>query len=131
MRQFDDEIPDWEDTPLKKNRKIKILLTARQEAVDVISAAEEKKKACSDELLTILSSAGVEKVRIDQFTTSIITTERETLQQGQLKKALLEHKLTKDELKSGGLSLSTIERLWEACVAKSSSSYVKVMERKS
>lgn len=130
MRQFEDEIPSIEETPLKKNREIKALVIARQSAVDTIAAAEEKKKACSDKLLTILSSAGVEKVRIDNFTTSIVTTERETLQQGQLKKALLEHKLTKDELKSGGLSLSTIERLWEECSSKSSSSYVKVTERK-
>lgn len=130
MRNFEDEIPDWENTPLKKNRQIKALVIARQEAANQIAELETTKKDCSDKLLTILSSAGVEKARVDQFAVSVVTTERETLSQGELKKALLEHKFTKDELKAGGLSLQTIEKLWEKCSSKSSSSYVKVTERK-
>ena len=121
MREYVDEIPNWEDTPLKKNRKIKALLVARQQAVAVIAGAEEKKKEYSTELLTILSSAGVEKARVDNFAVSVVTTERTSLNEGMLKKALLE----------GGMKLSKIESLWEACSSSSKSSYIKVTEKRS
>jgi hypothetical protein len=128
---FDNDIPDWEETPLRKNKNFAALVTARQQAAGEEKAAAEVKKECSDKIFAILQGAGVERVRVDGAPVSIVTTERNSLQEGELKKALLEHRLTKAEIKSGGLSLDTIQSLWEKCVRKSTSSYVKVTEPKS
>jgi hypothetical protein len=131
MNFDNDEIPDWEDTPLKKSKTFKTLVIARQQAAAQEKEAATAKKDYSDKLFAILQGAGVERVRVDGAPVSIVTTERNSLQEGELKKALLEHRLTKAEIKSGGLSLDTIQSLWEKCVRKSTSSYVKVTEPKS
>ena len=120
MKEYEDEIPNYEDTPLKKNRKLKILVDQRQQAAGVIADAEVTKKECSTEILTILTSAGVEKCRVGACAVSVVTTERTTINEGMLKKALLE----------GGMSLQKIEKLWLQCSTSSKSSYVKVTERK-
>ena len=79
MKNFEDEIPNWEDTPLKKNRQIKALVVARQEAAGRIAEAEGTKRKCSDHIFAILTRAGVAKTRIDEFAVSIVTTERRSL----------------------------------------------------
>jgi hypothetical protein len=130
MFDNDSDIPDWEETPLKKNKQIKPLVMARRDAAEREKEYAGVKKDCSDKLFAILTSAGIDRVRVEGAPVSIVTTERNTLQEGELKKGFLEHRLTKEELKSGGLSLTTIEKLWERCSKKSSSSYIKVMEPK-
>jgi len=120
MKEYIDEVPDWSETPLKKNKRIKVLLEARQDAAATISQAEKVKGEASVELLTILTSAGVEKARVNNFTISVVTVERVSLQEGQLKKMLLE----------GGMSLARIEKLWKECSTSAKSSYVKVSEKK-
>lgn len=113
-------IPDWTETPLKKNKKIKALVVERQRLTEVEKEVTEAKKAISTELLSILMTSMVDKARIDDFTIGIVTTERTSLNEGLLKQALVE----------GGMPISTVEKLWKKCSSTSKSSYVKVTERK-
>lgn len=113
-------VPDWTETPLKKNKKIQALVTERQRLTDVEKEVTDAKKAISTELLSILTTAQVDKARIDDFTIGIVTTERTSLNEGLLKQALVE----------GGMQISAVEKLWKKCCSTSKSSYIKVTERK-
>lgn len=122
MKQFENEveIPDWTSTPLKKNKRIKALVEARQEAAAVITEKEKEKRELSAEIQTSMAAAGLDRVRIDDYAVTVVTTERTALNEGVLKKELLE----------GGMSLSAIEKLWKKCSTVARTSYVKVTERR-
>ena len=110
-------VPDWKDTPLKKDKKFAALVRMRKEAADAIKAQEEVKKATSTEILTRMSEAGIDKVRFENTSISITTSTRQTFDQGKAKALLVE---------KYKLSLAQVNALWEACSVESSTSFISV-----
>lgn len=112
-----DFVPDWKDTPLKKDKKFAALVRMRKEAAASIKEAEGVKKATSAEMLTRMVEAGVDKVRFDDAAITITTTTRSTFDQGKAKAMLVE----KYKMK-----LEQVNALWEACSDTTSTSFISV-----
>lgn len=113
-------IPDFEDTPLKKNKKFKALVIARQAEDEAIKAREVKKKEYSDQIFDILVKAEVDKCRVEQFTVNLSTSRRESVDHGILREQMLD----------AGLKLAAIEKMFKEATKITESSYVTVRSAK-
>lgn len=116
MKAFEDEIPDWTETGLRKNKVVRKLVLQRQSISDQIKDLEVGKKEVSAQLFTIMSDADVQKAKFDDYTVSVVTQERESLNQGLLQKKLAEE----------GMDPKLIMKLWKECSTKSTTTFVNV-----
>lgn len=109
-------IPDWSDTPLKRNTKIPLMVKQRAALAAKIKELEEERRTLGENLQALLVKNEIDVVAIEGFTPlRITTTRRAKVDDSKVKRALVE------DFKVPPAKLA---KLWEESTTYTTSSFI-------